>query len=198
MKPLRGSYCCRWQQCKMENEILKQLLNNVHIQDAIKSAKLFCDLIESVMTTKYEQDEFIDRLHERLGELYANSIDLPKIELLVEENNQEDEARKTFPELYSKLAEILGEYADYSTSFDPTILGEKDNYLQGWLTDDLADIHMDLKDILSNLEKDTDQTIQDALWDLKFGFGNHWGNHLIDALRFLHYVRYGHLGRHMI
>ena len=181
----------------MTNQVLKDILTNPKTQATLNSARLLCDLLDSVLTKDYEQENFIDLLHTRLADLYSNSIELPKIELIVDKGEQDLERSKPKPELYSKLSEILGEYTDYSTSFDPTILGDNDNYLQGWLTDDLADIHMDLKEVLANIDKDTDESVQEALWDLKWGLGAHWGHHLIDALRFLHYVRYGHFARHL-
>ena len=92
---------------------------------------------------------------------------------------------------------LLGEYTDYSQSFDPTVLDDNENYSNGWLVDDVVDIYKDLKEVIENIEKDTDESVQQGLWDLKFGFGAHWGSHLINALRFLHYIKYEHLYKHL-
>jgi hypothetical protein len=62
---------------------------------------------------------------------------------------------------------------------------------QGWLVDDFADIYRDLKIELTKIEKiGTDEAVEDALWQLKWSFTNHWGQHCINALRALHYLWY--------
>ena len=74
--------------------------------------------------------------------------------------------------------------------FDPT--DEKENEpTQGWLVDDVADIYADLKEELYKIEQiGTDEAIEDGLWQLKFGFTTHWGNHCVNAIRVLHYIYY--------
>lgn len=181
----------------MKNKTFEKLITNAQIQDALVSARNFCEFIDSVAVQKYTRDNFIDLLHVRLSDLYSKSILLPQIESVVTESKTGREMRETDTARYNKLTELLGEYTDYSQSFDPTILNDPENYTNGWLVDDLADIYNDLKEIIKNIETDTDGSVQHALWHLKFGFGAHWGSHLIDALRFVHYVKYQKLYRHI-
>ena len=72
-----------------------------------------------------------------------------------------------------------------------------DNYSQGRLADDLADIYKDLKKALELLAEQTDESIQEGLWNLRFSFGTHWGIHAVSAIRFLHFVRYEKWYRHL-
>jgi hypothetical protein len=184
----------------MKNSTLENILKDDNIKATLNFARQFCEFIDGLSFQSYSRDNFIDLLHVRLSELYTISILLPRLELPITETNEQDEKkekRKMDSALYTKLSNLLGEYTDYSQSFDPTITDDKENYSSGWLVDDLADIYLDLKGIIKNIEKDTDDSIRQALWDLKFGFGAHWGYHLIDALRFLHYIKYGHLYKHM-
>lgn len=59
----------------------------------------------------------------------------------------------------------------------------------GSLYDDLSDIYKDLKIELTKIEQiGTNEAIEDACWQLHFGFSTHWGHHCIDALRVLHYA----------
>ena len=179
--------------------ILENILRNDNTQATLISALQFCKFIDSLHFQNYSQDNFIDLLHLRLSDLYGKTILLPKIELIVTDSKEEKqkEEREKDTTLYNKLSDLLGEYTDYSQSFDPTILDNKENYSNGWLVDDLADIHKDLKEVIKNIEKNTDDSVQQGLWDLKFGFGAHWGSHLINALRFVHYIKYGQLYKHL-
>ena len=88
------------------------------------------------------------------------------------------------------LISSLGEDCIYWKVFDPTF--EKENEpIQGWLVDDFSDIYADLKEELFKIDEiGTNESIEDALWQLKSGFNQHWGNHCIDAMRALHYLWY--------
>jgi hypothetical protein len=181
----------------MKHPTLENILKNDNTQATLVSAGQFCDFIDSAGFQNYSLDDFVDLLHIRLADLYSKSILLPTIELVITDRKEGREKKETDATLYKKLAELLGEYTDYSQSFDPTVLDDKENYSNGCLVDDLADIYKDLKEVSKNIQKDTDDSVQQALWDLKFGFGAHWGSHLIDALRFVHYIKYGQLYKHM-
>lgn len=62
---------------------------------------------------------------------------------------------------------------------------------QGWLIEDFSDIYRDLKIELNKIDTiATNEAVEDALWQLKWSFFNHWGNHCINAIRYLHYYCY--------
>ncbi|MFK7907069.1 MAG: DUF5063 domain-containing protein [Chitinophagales bacterium] len=181
----------------MKNENLKALFFNEKIQSVLQSARQFCDLIDAARADKYGQEDFIDLLHIRLVDLYNFSLHIPKIGEFVKYKSEErKEVKAPDRALYEKLTQILGAYTDYSKSFDPIIIESDDNYSQGWLVDDIADIYKDLNEVLELLDKNTDESVQEGLWTLRFVFGAHWGTHTINAIRFLHFVRYEKWYRH--
>lgn len=75
----------------------------------------------------------------------------------------------------------------YWDVFDPLKLEENDPvYWQ--LPDDLADIYRDIKDNLNLFEAGH---IVEAVWEWRFSFRTHWGQHLLGAQRALHsYLQY--------
>ena len=175
----------------MENENLKVLFFNEKIQSVIQSARQFCNLIDAAMTGKYQQEDFIDLLHLRLVDLYNCSLYIPKIGEFVKYKSEKRKAIKDSNRvLYEKLTQILGVYTDYSESFDPLLIESEDNYSQGWLVDDIADIYKDINEVLELLDKNTDEHVQEGLWNLRFTFGTHWGTHAVNAIRFLHFIRF--------
>lgn len=58
----------------------------------------------------------------------------------------------------------------------------------GDLGDDLVDIWGDLVTGLRSLQGGA--TADDVLWQWKFDFESHWGQHAVDALRLLHALKY--------
>ncbi|MCC6737402.1 MAG: DUF5063 domain-containing protein [Planctomycetia bacterium] len=73
----------------------------------------------------------------------------------------------------------FGQMVSYWEVFDPY---EEDEPVGGSLTDDLLDIYRDLGRGLLAWNSGARES---ALWDWKFHFELHWGDHAVDALRAL-------------
>lgn len=79
----------------------------------------------------------------------------------------------------------LGTFDYYYEVFDPFI---RDELVIGSLADDLADIYVDLREGIDLLEAGHPN---DAVWQRRFDYENHWGDHAVDALRALHRLATG-------
>lgn len=165
------------------------MLNKTSTQNFLKAARQFIKLLEN---GKLTQELFYANAHRALAELYSSGLDLESIDLKYSDSETEFEGidQEKLREQNKNLISKLGKECFYWDVFDPTI--EKENKsTQGWLVDDFADIYADLKEELYKIEIiATDESIEDALWSVKFGFNHHWGNHCIDAMRALHYLWY--------
>lgn len=126
------------------------------------------------------------------------------VELIYSSAESEFESipQEQLTEQNSNLISSLGKDCFYWEVFDPTYT-ESDGKpgkgwkitdrepSQGWLVDDVADIYADLKQELYKIDQiGTDEAIEDGLWQLKFGFTSHWGNHCVNAIRALHFIYY--------
>lgn len=80
------------------------------------------------------------------------------------------------------LARYLGGLDSYREIYDP-YGPDSDEEVRGSLIDDLSDIH---RELLSGLRKWTRGETGAALWEWRFGFEIHWGEHATGALRALH------------
>ena len=168
-------------------------------QSLLQSAKEYCDYLEYITSNNVNQADFIDSIHTLLVNLYHQSISLIKLDIALTSKKHIDITidESTINHLRMRLTGILGEFTDYSESFDPIIIEGDDNYSQGWLVDDLADIYIDLYRAVQKVDSSVDSSIQQAMWELRFGLGAHWGNHLINALRFVHYLQFSHYYKHI-
>jgi hypothetical protein len=186
---------------KQQSTEITELLNKKSTTDFLNAARQFVTLLENGDLNK---ETFYKDSHKALSELYRTALELETVDLIHSGSESEfdeidkDELRKMNKNLISNL----GKDCFYWEVFDPTYT-EQDGKpeqgwkitdkepTQGWLVDDFADIYADLKEELSKIDQiGTDEAIEDALWQLKFGFNHHWGNHCIDAMRALHYLWY--------
>ena len=168
---------------------IQSILETKETQDFLKISRGFIELIEN---KEIKEKEFYPEIHKKLTELYNAGLSLKSIELIHSSENSEFEnfTREQLKEQNVNLISSLGKDCFYWKVFDPTY--EKENELaQGWLVDDVADIYADLKEELYKIDQiGTDEAIEDGLWQLKFGFTSHWGNHCVSAIRALHYIYY--------
>ena len=172
---------------KLSDEIIS-FLERSSTELFLNSAKQFVELVE---IENIANEEFYIKAHTALINLYLAGHNLEQIDLKYSntESYFGDVDNELFKTQNTRLSS-LGQDSIYWEVFDP--IYEKENELtQGWLVDDFADIYRDLKIELDKIYKiGTDEAIEDALWQLKWSFIHHWGNHCIDALRALHYLNY--------
>lgn len=168
---------------------IKLLLETKETQDFLKVAREFIELVE---TKEIKEQEFYPKIHKKLTELYNVGLSLKSVELIhsSEKSKFDCVSEEELREENSNLIAHLGTECFYWKVFDSTY--EKENEpIQGWLVDDVADIYADLKEEVYKIDKiGTDESIEDGLWQLKFGFTTHWGNHCVSAIRALHYTYY--------
>lgn len=178
---------------------IQEFLDRPATADFLISARQFVALLESGVGGKAE---FFKKSHAALVDLYAAGHKLEEITLKYSNADSEFDENKLFDNKPAFNILDLGEEAWYWEVFDPTYM-EKDGKpgqgweitdrepSQGWIVDDLTDIYRDLKIGLNKIERiTTDEAVEDAMWQLKWSFIHHWGNHCINALRYLHYLWY--------
>jgi hypothetical protein len=186
----------------MKPQLSSDILAFLHLDTTRKflaAAKHFIDILENKNITK---GEFVKQSHSALIELYSAGHKLQLIELKYSSSESNFDSDESFEDKNAGLISQLGEEAFYWEVFDPTYSeqnGEpKSGWTitdkeasQGWLVDDFGDIYRDLKVELEKINNiGTDEVVEDALWQLKFSFRNHWGRHAINAIRYFHYYWY--------
>ena len=123
----------------------------------------FCKFIES--QPELTGPPYLERLREHLELLY-------------------DEVE--YQEILNRLSEKLGDSRFYWRTFNPTEESDKHPICED-LVDDVGDIYKDLKNSILILERNTEESAENALWQIKFDFSSHWGDHCINALYGIHY-----------
>jgi hypothetical protein len=179
---------------------IQTILQKDSTKEFLKAAEQFIKLVE---TDEISQAQFYRQVHGALIQLYATGHKLEEIDLKY--SSPDSDFGQTDDEFFinnnKALISNLGKECFYLEVFDPTYLEEKGQPgqgweitdkepTQGWLVDDFADIYRDLKIELEKMKIGTDEAIEDALWSLKWSFVHHWGNHCVNAIRYLHYLWY--------
>jgi uncharacterized protein DUF5063 len=138
-------------------------------------AREFCTLLETAI--QLEPVELRTRLLRVLPALYVAGS-----ELALPDTDAEYEDVTLQLDLLVALSQHLGERDRFWQVFDPT---HKAKPLESSLALELSEIRHDLQKGLIALERGA--PLEAVLWEWRFGLDAHWGNHLVNALRAVHW-----------
>jgi hypothetical protein len=146
----------------------------------------FCDLVDS--SANRERADLLLRIYVVLPELIQQAIKLPCVEVGDDEMpgkiQQPRLTQQEWGQLYHALNEKLGDWNLYMDVFDPTRDTEA---IHGSLADDIADVYRDIKEGLDH--PDPALAMQHHVtWKWRFGYYSHWGQHVMGALRTIHWL----------
>jgi len=192
----RQTIRCNTMTTKYLSTDIKDFLKRASTETFLYAARQFVGLLEAANVDK---GIFYSKAHAALLDLYSAGYKLDQIELKYSSDNNDFDPNTLFEDRNAGQISELGAEAFYWEVFDPTY-SEKEGQqksgwtitdreaTQGWLVDVFADIYRDLKIELLKIDNiGTDEAVEDALWQLKWSFNHHWGQHCINALRYFHY-----------
>ena len=143
-----------------ESEFVQKVRNYVALIDGASELRAYDILVRAAIL---------------LPEIYATGMTIPEVEPVTDEIVAFSNAV-----VMEILQGKMGKYDSYFEVFDPT---EDEKPVVASLSDDLADIFLDLMGPL--VAYDRGQRL-DALWEWRFNIRSHCGDHLVDALRTIH------------
>jgi Domain of unknown function (DUF5063) len=145
---------------------------NLRPEDFAARASAFIEFVERAGALALP--DRLRAVRAQLVDVYAAALSLP----LVDEVDVVDEVDA--PTSPIPVCLDFGAHDEYWEVFDPYIEGEP---LIGSLSDDVGDVYADLA---GGLALWTAGHRDAAVWEWRFAFDTHWGDHAVDALRALH------------
>lgn len=145
---------------------------DIAVQQYYKLVKSFCAFVEELVIS----EDRIEELMSLLLQLYEKALHLPDTE-----PGETDYFLKKMTVLPLKI-DVPGFYWQVYDPFDD----EEDKLVCGMIFDDINDIYRDLQEGVRAFETGD---IHTAVWIWKFGVDHHWGNHTVNLLKALHWLR---------
>ena len=148
------------------------------VERFVDTVRRYCALAEGAAGEPHQDIILVRQL---LSELHFAAVNLPRVDLGDEEEQESEPiSQEQWKQVYNRFNNLpLNGYWDV---FDPLKEEEKEP-LYNELADDLADIYRDVKEYLPLYEAGS---ISEAVWQWRFHFLIHWGQHLTGAQRALH------------
>jgi hypothetical protein len=177
---------------------LSDVASNADFDEVVRRfgavAERYCAIVDSARGL--DKNKFLLSVYRFLPELISEAIRLPDPD--PNDRDQEDDPNEDYSESfirpavsqsesserYALLKEKLGDNEIYWTVFDPT---QKEESIGASLADDLASVYLNLKEGLL-LRGVVGATAKNVIWEWRFLFYTHWGDHAISALRTIHNI----------
>jgi hypothetical protein len=168
------------------NQQLEDLVGTLEIGQFADAAERYCKLIEEAQ--RYEKAAFLREAQPLLFDLCLRATALPDIDPVSESVLERALSDANWRQVFNSLRTLFDSRDPYRIIFDP-IDPDDVEPVYGSLSDDLSDIYRDLKDGLIN--RNSPEKLADVIWEWKFSFQTHWGQHATNALRVIHSLLYG-------
>ncbi len=169
----------------MEEELppVHNFVYSSEMVEFVKAANDCCAFLEQLKDT--EGRAFITDSVKFLSAVYATFIVTGTTEPVFESATEPTVTEQEWSALFQRIATILGPYNDILRIAEE---GEFDRseLVSHTISEDLSDLYQELKDFVSVYSRGMEELINDAAWELKERFAEHWGSKLLRALLALH------------
>ena len=142
-----------------------------------------CLFLEHVR--EVDRDEFIDKILCLLPLLYLKARLLHKPEQQLDGYPQQFVTEDDYNAMRQSIADLLGTDDAYLEVYMED-MKFSDEPLTAFISEDIADIYQELKDLAFNYQTADERVMSDALLDCLEAFEQHWGQKLLNVLRPLH------------
>lgn len=171
--------------CPMQDEAsqLNRFVYSDEMVALVTDSNSFCQILEQSAEAK--GTALISSLVEILPRIYADFIVLGETEPEYDAAPEPTVTEQEWATVFQQIARVLGSYNDY---LRPAAADEFDRseMVQHTISEDLADIYQELKDFTVIYSRGIEELMNDAAWELKERFAEHWGTKLLRSLLALH------------
>jgi len=149
----------------------------------VKEANACCSYLEDLKGS--EGRAFITESLKHLSSVYTTFLQIGDTEPLMESSIEPTVSEQEWSALFQRLSMILGPHNDILR-----IAGEEEfdrsEVVNHTISEDVADLYQELRDFTASYSLGIEELMNDAAWDLKIRFNEHWGTKLLRALQALH------------
>lgn len=149
----------------------------------VREANSCCAFLEDLKGN--EGRSFITAAVRHLSAVYSTFLNLGETEPVLESAVEPTVSEQEWSALFQKIGSILGAHNDTlriarEEEFD------RSEVLSHTISEDLADLYQELRDFTGIYSRGMEELMNDAAWELKERFAEHWGAKLLRALQALH------------
>ena len=171
----------------MSNENSKSIVYSHEVIEFVTVAVQYCAFLEQ--TDVVDKNKFVDTILKMLPLLYIKGVLVPKFEPLDNVYLQDYVTEENYDIVRNNIAYLLGGDDDFLDVFVEDMKYSESPILCT-ISENLADIYQDLKNFACSMKDGIEEVMEEALYECKCNFENHWGLKVANSIRALHEVKY--------
>ncbi|MCK5066523.1 MAG: DUF5063 domain-containing protein [Bacteroidales bacterium] len=153
------------------------------IVEFVAAANEYCRFLEQLTGT--EGKAFISDLVKHLSGLYALFLKTGETEPVFDSAPEPTVTEQEWSALFQRITEILGPFNDILRVAEEDEF-DRSELVSHTISEDVADVYQELKDFSIIYSRGMEEFMNDAAWELRERFAEHWGMKLLRALSALH------------
>jgi len=163
-----------------------QLHNYVYSSEMVGFVSIsnkFCLFLEQL---KGEDGKaFIELSVKLLSDVYSGILTIGVTEPVFESEGEATVSEEDWSQVYKRISLLLGPYNDILRQAEDEEF-DRSELVTHTISEDLADVYQDLRDFTSIYSRGIEELMNDAAWELREHFAEHWGKKLLRSLMALH------------
>lgn len=173
----------------MDNDV-KKVIYGAGAIDLVQVAAQTCLFLEH--SVEEEQFNFVEKLCRLLPLLYLKAHMLPLPQRMNDDYLQDFVTEEDYNFVLNGVKQQLGTDDTYLEVFVEE-MKYSDEPVMATISENLADIYQELKNLAANYQTENEYVMNDALLSCLEAFREHWGQKLLNAMRALHilWLEYG-------
>jgi len=132
-----------------------------------------------------EGRDFIGEAVICLAEVYASMLRVGDTESNSESVLEPSVNEQQWAEIFQRIAALLGSHNEILRPAEDDEFDRSD-LVAHTISEDLADVYQELRDFTFLYSRGLEEVMNDAIWELKVRFLEHWGKKLLRSLSALH------------
>jgi hypothetical protein len=134
-----------------------------------------------------EGREFIETSVRLLADLYSAILKVGETEPLLGSTGEPTVTEQEWSDVYQRVAVLLGTYNEILRPAEENEF-DRSELVPHTISEDMADIYQEMRDFTSIYGRGMEELMNDAAWELKERFEEHWGLKLLRCLSALHHL----------
>lgn len=165
------------------NNLSKKYVYQQDVIDFVTVAAQTCLFLEKL--NEYEKAEFIEKITKLLPLLYLKTLMLQQNEQVLDDDMQRFVSEEDYNYIRFGIENLLAGDDTYLEVFMED-MRYSDTPIAVSISEGLADIYQELKDLAANFQSGNEDVMNDAIYFCLESFREHWGQKLVNTLRALH------------
>lgn len=166
-----------------EGSEVQNFVYSSEMLEFVRAANEYCAFLEQMNDT--EGRSFIVESVRLLSTVYTTLLNTGETEPVFDSAPEPKVTEQEWSALFQRIAMILGPYNDILRMAEENEF-DRSELVNHTISEDMADLYQELRDFTSIYSRGIEELMNDAAWELKEHFAEHWGAKLLRALQALH------------